>query len=289
MGGTRYSVNEALQFSQGLRPVVQQYSDAMRDFGFQIVSHLAELYTERAMKYTLTFLQPQSFTNHHTAPSTRQTTSSGRTLDKIPQAALPSHSSLPALHLSVNNMNGNGRSAEVGHNWQERKHAQRVLKTSESVKNDINSILRIEPNWAMYSKDLKLIDPGGTVLSLGKVKQLLGIVRRFIGTFIEKEDVAIKSGFLDSADPILSAEGTIKLRGCGLPLPAQASFNLIVAGSCKIYFDGQGHVSEVDVDSWSFNGRAIKLPKLDDIDSDNLSPQDTIALLGWTREALFGR
>jgi hypothetical protein len=173
--------------------------------------------------------------------------------------------------------------------WQERKFEQRVKEAAMSVKQDIFSILRVEPQWGMYSKSMKLIDPGGTILGLRKVKQLLGVVRRFIGTFTEKENVDIQTGFLDLDDPVMWAKGTIQLRGCGLPIPGSSAFDLDVEGSCKIFFDETGKVSEVDVDSWSFNGRPIKLPKLNNIDSDNLSPEDTFKLLGWTRDALWGR
>jgi hypothetical protein len=173
--------------------------------------------------------------------------------------------------------------------WQDRDIAQQVLKNSAIVKEDINRILSIEPTWRVYSEDMQLLEPGGAALGLGRVKQLLGVVRRFIGTFIEKEVVDIQSGFLDSVNPVMFAKGTIRLSGCDLPIPGTSQFNLMVEGSCKIFFDELGRVSEVDVDSWSFNGRPIHLPKLDSINSNNLSPQDTLQLLGWTRDALFGR
>jgi hypothetical protein len=295
-GDDSMRVNKAAQTMQRLRPVVRQYSEALRDFGVQGVGRLAELYTRRALGYTLTVLLPDSqrrnFQRDFPSPPppglAAASGGAGAAESATPEAAAKG---LPSVvkRMELNDQSvGGGKQEQMKVNWQERDIAQQVIKSSETVKADINKILRIEPNWRMYSEDMQLLEPAGATLGLAKVKQLLGVVRRFIGAFIETEVVNIKTGLSDSLNPVMYANGTIQLSGRNLPIPGMTRFNLLVAGSCNIFFDEQGKVSEVDVDSWSFNGRPIRLPKLDNINSNNLSPQDTLKLLGWTREALFG-
>jgi hypothetical protein len=290
--GDQASLDKAVQTAESLRPIVQQYGGAMRDFGVQVASRLAEMYTRRALGYTLTVMLPKSQRkNFPDFPEPPVTASGGRIADGGVRHAgdlrAPASSSAPALtDRSVAKDQSEDPSTVK---WQERDVAQQVLRTADVVKNHINNILTVEPDWQYYSRNMQLLEPGGTTLTLGRVKQLLGVVRRFIGTFIETEVVDIKTGFVDSLNPVMFAAGTIELSGCNLPMPGNSQFKLMVEGSCKIFFDEQGKVSEVDVDSWSFNGRPIRLPKLDNINSNNLSPQDTLRLLGWTRDALFGR
>jgi aarF domain-containing kinase len=48
----QFRVNEAAQTAQRMRPVFQEYSGAMRDFGYRVISRLVELSTARALEYT---------------------------------------------------------------------------------------------------------------------------------------------------------------------------------------------------------------------------------------------
>jgi len=70
---TQFSVNQAAQTAQRLRPVLQQYSGPMRDFGLQLASRLVELSSARAIDYTLDVvrgagMQPSSGTASLTLP-----------------------------------------------------------------------------------------------------------------------------------------------------------------------------------------------------------------------------
>lgn len=168
------------------------------------------------------------------------------------------------------------------------KIKQLAMKTAESVKLDVQRILRVEPNWKSFTPDLELVDPSGTRLRLPQIKDLLNIVRNFIGIFVAEEDVDIKFRFAESVKPVMAAKGTIEVRGGQLPPPLPRSFSIDVEGSCLIYFNNEGQVREVDVDKWSFNGRELELPRLGRGDPTKLSPQDYLELLLWTRKAIFG-
>jgi hypothetical protein len=169
---------------------------------------------------------------------------------------------------------------------------RKVEKTAASVKMDIDALLRREPNWNYFSKDLKLVDPSGATLTLPKIKQLLWIVRTFIGFFVQNEEVDIKTQLMNIDKPdglaTMLAKGNILVKGRGLPPPCPPTFNLKIDGSCSIYFNDEGLVNEVVVDAWSFNGRKISLPNLDNSGQDNLSPKDYFALVMWTRKSIFG-
>lgn len=172
-----------------------------------------------------------------------------------------------------------------------------IKKAADCVKVHLQNILRVQPNWDMYSKDLQVKDRRGNVLGLRSTRKLMGLIRKFYAKCVENHRIDVQTTIIDGDRPAVVATGTVRLRSKSMlfpfPLP---SFTLTAEGSSTIHFNNEGKVSSINVDSLRFNGREIEFPVLQWKDSQpddltrfsNLAPQDQITLANWVRKVILG-
>jgi hypothetical protein len=215
----------------------------------------------------------------------------------LPPQGQPRRSSNIRMELPLQTqVDSRGDSVELSSNSHSQGAGQQLeqepfRKAYESLKKDIDNILRAEPHWDAFSEDLQVTDPTGSTLNLASIKKLLALVRKFRRKFSSQDAVNIDTQLSSSAEPVMTAQGSILLGGLRIPLTIfrlGPLLRLKIQGSARIYFNAEGKIKQVMIDKWLFNGKTIPgLPKLPNHDVDSLTNAEVAALMKWTTRIIL--